>query len=51
MTAGGAGQPPNAGTVTGYQGLCPDDTGYGTSGTQVQIWTCADTSNQQWTVS
>jgi chitinase len=29
-------------------GKCLDDTGYGASGTQVQIWTCADTSNQQW---
>jgi chitinase len=29
-------------------GKCLDDTGYGGSGTQVQIWTCADTSNQQW---
>jgi chitinase len=29
-------------------GKCLDDTGYGGSGTQVQIWACADTSNQQW---
>jgi chitinase len=29
-------------------GKCLDDTGYGGSGTQVQIWNCADTSNQQW---
>jgi chitinase len=29
-------------------GKCLDDTGYGGSGTQVQIWTCDDTSNQQW---
>jgi chitinase len=29
-------------------GKCLDDTGYGGSGTQVQIWSCADTSNQQW---
>ena len=28
---------------------CLDDTGYGGSGTQLQIWDCADTSNQQWT--
>jgi chitinase len=27
---------------------CLDDTGWGGSGTQVQIWACADTSNQQW---
>jgi chitinase len=31
-------------------GKCLDDTGYGGSGTQVQIWTCDDTSNQQWTL-
>ncbi|MGD0066163.1 MAG: ricin-type beta-trefoil lectin domain protein [Streptosporangiaceae bacterium] len=29
-------------------GKCLDDTGYGGSGTQAQIWSCADTSNQQW---
>jgi len=29
-------------------GKCLDDTGYGGSGTQAQIWTCYDTSNQQW---
>jgi hypothetical protein len=29
-------------------GKCLDDTGYGGSGTQLQIWSCADTSNQQW---
>jgi Ricin-type beta-trefoil lectin domain/Glycosyl hydrolases family 16 len=29
-------------------GKCLDDTGYGGSGTQLQIWACADTSNQQW---
>jgi chitinase len=29
-------------------GKCLDDTGYGGSGTQAQIWTCDDTSNQQW---
>jgi hypothetical protein len=31
-------------------GKCLDDTGYGGPGTQAQIWTCADTANQQWTV-
>ena len=31
-------------------GKCLDDTGFGGSGTQVQIWACADTSNQQWTL-
>jgi hypothetical protein len=29
-------------------GKCLDDTGFGGSGTQVQIWTCADSSNQTW---
>ena len=29
-------------------GKCLDDTGYGGSGTQVQIWACGDTANQQW---
>ena len=31
-------------------GKCLDDTGFGGSGTQVQIWACADSSNQQWTL-
>jgi hypothetical protein len=31
-------------------GKCLDDTGFGGSGTQVQIWACADSSNQKWTV-
>ena len=29
-------------------GKCLDDTGFGGAGTQVQIWACADTANQQW---
>ena len=29
-------------------GKCLDDTGNGGSGTHVQIWACADTTNQQW---
>jgi len=29
-------------------GRCLDDTGWGGAGTQVQIWDCADTANQQW---
>ena len=29
-------------------GKCLDDTGYGGSGTQAQIWTCGDTANQKW---
>ena len=31
-------------------GKCLDDTGFGGSGTQVQIWACADSSNQQWSI-
>jgi hypothetical protein len=31
-------------------GKCLDDTGYGASGTQAQIWACAATSNQKWTL-
>jgi chitinase len=40
----------NGELVNANSGKCLDDTGYGGSGTQVQIWACADTSNQQWTV-
>ena len=29
-------------------GKCLDDTGYGGSGTQVQIWACTGNANQQW---
>jgi glucosylceramidase len=36
--------------VNTNSGKCLDDTGYGASGTQVQIWSCTDTSNQQWNV-
>ena len=31
-------------------GKCLDDTGFGGSGTHVQIWACADSANQEWTV-
>jgi chitinase len=31
-------------------GKCLDDTGFGGSGTQAQIWACADSSNQQWNI-
>jgi chitinase len=31
-------------------GKCLDDTGWGGSGTQVQIWSCADSANQQWSL-
>jgi chitinase len=40
----------NGELVNTNSGKCLDDTGYGGSGTQVQIWTCADTANQQWNV-
>jgi hypothetical protein len=29
---------------------CLDDTSFGGSGTQLQIWDCADSANQQWTL-
>jgi len=29
-------------------GKCLDDTGYGGSGTQLQIWDCTGNANQQW---
>jgi ricin-type beta-trefoil lectin protein/glycosyl hydrolase family 18 (putative chitinase) len=31
-------------------GKCLDDTGFGGSGTHVQIWACAASANQEWTV-
>jgi hypothetical protein len=31
-------------------GKCLDDTGFGGSGTQAQIWACTDGSNQQWSL-
>jgi hypothetical protein len=31
-------------------GKCLDDTGYGGSGTQVQIWSCTGSDNQSWSV-
>jgi Ricin-type beta-trefoil lectin domain len=40
----------NGELVNPNSGKCLDDTGYGGSGTQVQIWACADTSNQQWNI-
>jgi chitinase len=40
----------NGELVNANSGKCLDDTGYGGSGTQVQIWSCADTANQQWNV-
>jgi hypothetical protein len=40
----------NGELVNTNSGKCLDDTGFGGSGTQVQIWACADSSNQQWTL-
>jgi chitinase len=40
----------NGELVNTNSGKCLDDTGYGGSGTQLQIWACADTANQQWNV-
>ena len=40
----------NGELVNPNSGKCLDDTGYGGSGTQVQIWACADSSNQQWNI-
>ena len=40
----------NGELVNANSGKCLDDTGFGGSGTQVQIWACADSSNQQWNV-
>jgi len=36
--------------INSNSGKCLDDTGFGGSGTQVEIWTCADSSNQQWSL-
>jgi chitinase len=40
----------NGELVNPNSGKCLDDTGWGGSGTQAQIWTCADTANQQWSI-
>ena len=40
----------NGELVNSNSGKCLDDTGFGGSGTQVQIWACADSSNQQWSI-
>jgi beta-glucosidase len=42
-------QPQSDGALVNPQsGACLDDTGYGGSGTQVQIWSCTGNSNQSW---
>ena len=38
----------NGALVNPNSGKCLDDTGWGGSGTQVQIWSCTDGTNQQW---
>ena len=38
----------NGELVNPESGKCLDDTGFGGSGTQVQIWSCGDGTNQQW---
>jgi chitinase len=38
----------NGELVNPASGKCLDDTGYGGSGTQVQIWSCTGSANQQW---
>jgi chitinase len=40
----------NGELINPNSGKCLDDSGFGGSGTQVQIWACADSSNQQWNV-
>ncbi len=38
----------NGELVNPNSGKCLDDTGFGGAGTQVQIWACAGSANQQW---
>ena len=38
----------NGELVNTNSGLCLDDTGFGGSGTRVQIWACTGAANQQW---
>ena len=40
----------NGELVNPNSGKCLDDTGFGGSGTQVQIWACGDSTNQVWTL-
>jgi hypothetical protein len=41
---------PDGALVNPNSGKCLDDTGYGGSGTQVQIWSCSGNNNQSWTL-
>ena len=50
-TAAQVWQPQSSGElVNPNSGKCLDDTGFGGSGTQVQIWSCTAGTNQKWTV-
>src|SRR5580658_1386608 len=40
----------NGSLVNPNSGKCLDDTGWGGSGTQVQIWACTGNANQEWTL-
>jgi chitinase len=40
----------NGELINPNSGKCLDDTGYGGSGTQVQIWACTGNDNQEWTL-
>ncbi len=40
----------NGSLVNPNSGKCLDDTGFGGSGTQVQIWSCTGGTNQKWTL-
>ena len=40
----------NGELVNPNSGKCLDDTGFGGSGTQIQIWSCTDGTNQQWNI-
>jgi chitinase len=42
---------PNGELLNPQSGKCLDDTNFSTTpGTQLQIYSCADTANQQWTM-
>jgi beta-glucosidase len=41
---------PDGALVNPQSGRCLDDTGFGGSGTQLQIWDCTGGSNQKWTL-
>ena len=41
---------PDGALLNPNSGKCLDDTGYGGSGTQAQIWSCSGNDNQSWTL-